>query len=48
MFGLLRNNPKKIPFLGDILFSILTFPVTFTFMEKWGSSRKVVGLTETR
>ena len=35
MFGLLRNNPKKIPFLGDILFSILTFPVAFTFMEKW-------------
>ena len=38
MFGLLRNNPKKIPFLGDILFSILTFPVTFTFMEKWVKS----------
>lgn len=35
MFGLLRNDPKKIPFLGDIVFSILTFPVAFTFMEKW-------------
>ena len=38
MFGLLRNNPKKIPFLGEILFSILTFPVTFAFMEKWVKS----------
>ena len=35
MIPLLKNHREKIPFLGDMLFSILTFPVAFTFMEKW-------------
>ena len=35
MIALLRSHREKIPFFGDILFSILTFPVAFTFLEKW-------------
>ena len=35
MIDLLRSHRAKIPYLGDMLFSILTFPVVFTFMQKW-------------
>lgn len=35
MIGLLKSNLGKIPFLGHMLFSVLTFPIAFTFMEKW-------------
>ena len=45
MFGLLRNHHNKIPFLGDMLFSILTFPVAFTFLQKWVVSQEAVDTT---
>ena len=35
MIDLLRSHRAKIPYLGDMLFSILTFPIVFTFMQKW-------------
>ena len=38
MIGLLRSHREKIPFLGDMLFSILTFSAAFTFVEKWVTS----------
>jgi len=43
MIGLLRSHREKIPFLGEILFSLLTFPAVFTFMEKWMKDPKEPG-----
>ena len=38
MIGLLQSHRGKIPFLGDMLFSILTIPAAFTFVQKWVTS----------
>ena len=35
MNDLLRRGQSKIPFIGEILFSILIFPTTFSFLEEW-------------
>ena len=33
MIGLVQNHREKIPFIGDLLLSLLIFPVAFTFMQ---------------
>ena len=38
MTGLVRSHRDKIPFLGDMLFSLLAFPAAFSFMERWVTS----------
>ncbi len=35
MNDLLRRGQGKIPFIGEMLFSILAFPATFSFIEEW-------------
>ena len=40
MSVLKRSHLEKIPFLGEMLFSMFTFPVAFTFLEKWVASEK--------
>ena len=40
MTGLVRSHRDKIPFLGDMLFSLLAFPAAFSFMERWVKSPK--------
>lgn len=45
MIGLLRSNRERIPFIGDILFSILVFPFASSFMERWVVDRSDPGLS---
>jgi hypothetical protein len=40
MNDLLRRGRGKIPFLGEMLFSILLFPATFSFTEEWLKAHK--------
>ena len=40
MNDLLRWGRGKIPFLGEMLFSILLFPATFSFTEEWLKAHK--------
>ena len=35
MVGLIRKNRRVIPLVGDMLFSILTIPLSFNCLKKW-------------
>ena len=35
MAGLIRKNRRVIPLVGDMLFSILTIPLSFSCLKKW-------------
>lgn len=45
MIGLLRSHREKIPFVGEILFSVLIFPLAFIFMQKWITNPDEVGIS---
>ncbi len=35
MSGLMRKSRRFIPIVGDMLFSVLTIPLSFTYLKKW-------------
>ena len=35
MPGLMRKSRRVIPLVGDMLFSVLTIPLSFTYLKKW-------------
>lgn len=41
MPGLTRKSRKLVPLVGDMLFSILTIPLSFTCLKKWMSDTEV-------
>lgn len=45
MAGLLRRHRSVVPLVGDMLFSILTLPFSFSYLEKWVDDPKDPELT---
>ena len=45
MAGLIRKNRGMIPLVGDMLFSILTIPLSFTCLKKWVGETEIQDMT---
>lgn len=45
MAGLMRRHRSVVPLVGDMLFSILTLPFSFSYLEKWFDDPKDPELT---
>ena len=41
MSGLTRKGRRLVPLVGDMLFSVLTIPLSFTALEKWTSEPEI-------
>ncbi len=41
MPGLMRKSRKLVPLVGDMLFSVLTIPLSFTYLKKWVGDTEV-------
>lgn len=41
MPGLMRKSRRLVPLVGDMLFSMLTIPLSFSYLKKWVGDTEV-------